>query len=289
MPTYTLDGVPLDHPAGCWTLKKGTRRRPLPGVRAVEVSVPGRAGELPVLGLDHATTTIPLVLGVTGRSPAGAHGGFEQLEANLEALAALLGVRHRLMTLTYTAGSITRAAEVTITAVSDPEVDVGAVRARLTAFARVPGVYWRDPAEATWAGSANASAQPVTTLAGSTAPITDALVRVTGPAVNPRITDVATGGAVTRPGGLLTGERLLLDCATMRAALVDTDTWDLAAGDDVTGQIDATGPGSAFRWIHFTPAVALADPHSRAVLVTSSATSTTADSRLEIRARRAYL
>ncbi|WP_336214376.1 hypothetical protein [Nonomuraea sp. LPB2021202275-12-8] len=292
MPTYNLDGIPLDHPARCWHLTPDTRRRPLPGVRAVEVTVPGRAGELPIVGLDHETTTVPLGLVVTGRTPAGEDGGYEQLEHNLEALAALLGVRHRLMTLRYEAGTIVREAQVTITAVSEPDVRIGAARARVTAVVRVPGVYWRDEITSTWTGSANTASQPVTTLAGSTGPITDALIRITGPAVNPTVVDVATGGTVMRPSGLLAGERLLIDCAAMRASKATIDTWDLTPGPDVTdvtGTIQATGPGSAFRWLHLVPAVGVLDPFSRVVLVTTTATSTTVASKIEIRARRSYL
>jgi hypothetical protein len=289
MPTYLIDGVALDHPAGCWKLKKGTKRRPLPGLRQVQVKVPGRAGELPIVGLDHETTTMPLVLTVYGRTPAGAPGGYEQMEHNLEALTALVGVKHRLMKLTYIAGTVVRQADVILDGISEPEINTDAAMARLTAVMRIPGVYWRDEFDATWTGLANAAAQPVTTLAGATGPINDAVVRFTGPAVNPAITDVATGGTLSRPSGLLAGERLLLDCGQMRARLVTTDTWDLGAGTDVTGQISATGPGSAFRWLHLTPAVAVGDPHSRTVLVTTTATSTTAASAVEIRARRSYL
>ncbi|MEV3981776.1 hypothetical protein [Nonomuraea sp. NPDC049758] len=247
------------------------------------------AGELPVYGLDLETTTLPLVLGVTGRTPAGADGGFEQLEHNLEAVSAMLGVRHRLMQLTYTAGSIVRVAGITVEAVSEPEINTSAARARLTAVCKIPGVYWRDPAEVTWAGAANAASQLVTPLAGSTGPIVDAVLRVTGPAVNPSMTDVASGGSVGRSSGLLAGQRLLIDCGQMRARLVTSDTWDFTSGTDVTGSIIATGPGSAFRWLHLTPAIAVGDPHSRAVLVTATATSTTSASGLEIRARRSFL
>jgi hypothetical protein len=107
--------------------------------------------------------------------------------------------------------------------------------------------------------------------------------------VQPSIGDVATGGWVLRPGGLLAGERLLIDCGRMQAAVVTSDTWNLADGDDVTGEIDAIGPGSQYRWLHLTPSVAVADPFSRAVLVSASATSTDALSKVEVRAKRAYL
>ncbi|WP_336205234.1 hypothetical protein [Nonomuraea sp. LPB2021202275-12-8] len=75
----------------------------------------------------------------------------------------------------------------------------------------------------------------------------------------------------------------------MQAAVVTDDTWELAAGGDVTGEIDAIRPGSQFRWLHLTPSVAVADPFSRAVLVSMSATGTDTSSKVEIRAKRAYL
>ncbi|MGR6915430.1 hypothetical protein ACU635_14390 [[Actinomadura] parvosata] len=257
------------------------------------MTVPGRAGELPITNLDHEATSFALVFTVTGATPAGTDGGFSQMEANLEALGALLGVRHRLMSLRYEAGSIVRVADVTVTAASEPEVNTGAARAKFTAIVEVPGVYWRDETITTWQGSANAANQAVTTLAGSTAPITDSLLRVTGPATNITLRDVATQGAI----GLLTSgsnsitasERLLIDAAAMRAAVVTTDTWDLATGTDKTGVISVFGPGSASRWIHLTPAMAVGDPFSRAVLISCTATGTIAASKLEIRTRRSYL
>lgn len=185
----------------------------------------GRAGELPIIGLDHETTTMPLVLTVYGRTPSGAAGGYEQMEHNLEALTALLGVKHRLMTLTFIAGTVVRQADVILDGISEPEIN----------------------------------------------------------------TDAATGGTVSRSSGLLAGERLLIDRGTMRSAKLNTDSWDLAAGTNVTGQVAATGPGSAFRWLHLTPSIGDGDPFSRVVLVTSTATSTTAASKLEIRARRSHL
>ncbi|WP_433355641.1 hypothetical protein ACQP25_17290 [Microtetraspora malaysiensis] len=289
MPSYSLDGVPLDHPAGCWRLKKGTERRPLPGARAVKVSVSGRHGDIPVVGLDLEATTFGLAFKVTGATPSGVDGGYEQMERNLEALSALLGVRHRLMTLRYQAGTIVRVTDVTITSTTKPEVNTGAATARITAIVEVPGVLWRDEAESIWSGAPNQLAQVVTTLAGSTGPIVDAVLRFTGPAVQPSIGDVATGGWVLRAGGLLSGQRLLIDCGRMQAAIVTSDTWDMSAGSDVTGEIDAIGPGSQYRWLHLTPDVAVGDPFSRAVLVSTAASGTNASSKVELRATRAYL
>ncbi|WP_433259446.1 hypothetical protein ACQPYK_50280 (plasmid) [Streptosporangium sp. CA-135522] len=87
---------------------------------------------------------------------------------------------------------------------------------------KIPGVYWRDQVTTIWSGSANAASQSVTTLAGSTEPIIEALIRITGPAVNPAITDLASGDTVTRQSGLIAGQQLLLGCGQMKARLVTT-------------------------------------------------------------------
>ncbi|MFF0770984.1 hypothetical protein ACFYUK_19015 [Nonomuraea wenchangensis] len=287
--TYFLDGVPLDHPAGCWRLKKGTKRRPLPGVRSVALSVPGRAGDLPVPGLDHEATTLALAFTVYSYTPSGADGGAQQMEHNLEALGALLGTRHRLMTLKWVTGTIVRVAGAVVEATSEPEYFPGAAMARLTAVVKIPEVYWRDEADATWAGTLPGAGQIVTPLAGSTGPIVDAMLRITGPAVQPSVRDVATSGTVAYTGTVQAGEHLLIGCRNLTAAVVTTNTWDLTGGTDVTGDINATGPSSAFRWLHLTPAMTVGDPHSRVVLVDATAFGTSGESALKIRARRSYL
>ncbi|SDI50655.1 hypothetical protein SAMN05421505_16114 [Sinosporangium album] len=287
-PTYTVDGIGMDGPG--WYLAPETRRRPMPAARAVSVKVPGRSGDLPIVGLDLEPTAFALDLHVLPVRPDGAEGGFEALEHNLEALAAAFGVRHRLLDVRYHAApGIVRRAEATALAASEPMVDVGNAVARLQVLLTVPGAIWRDVATATWTGALPSAAQAVTPLAGSTAPVTDAVLRITGPAVNPQVGDVVSGGTLAWDGVLAAGERLLLDCAALHAAKVAGDTWDLAAGTDVTGGVSSAGPGSASRWLHLTPAISGGDPHSRSVTVTSSATGTTGASGLQIRARRAYL
>lgn len=287
-PTYTVDGVPLD--ATGWYLTRETRRRALPGVRAVSVKVPGRAGELPITGLDVDTTTLTLGLWVTCRRPDGSEGDLPDLEANLEALYGLFGVRHRMLDVRHLpAPGVERQADATVLAAADPQVNVALRHATLQVVLTIPGVFWRDVTAFTWVGALPGQRQVVTHLAGSTAPITDAVIRITGPATNPRVTDEATGGTVRFTGAVAAGRRLLIDCGRLRASLVDEDTWDLDAGSDVTGQVDSTGPGSAHRWLHLTPTMSGGDPYSRTVTVTTAATATTSASGVEIRARRAYL
>ncbi|MFI7630278.1 hypothetical protein [Microbispora rosea] len=287
-PTYTVDGVPMDSTG--WYLTPATRRRPLPAVKAVSVEVPGRAGQLPVLGLDVEATTVPLGLFVTCNRPDGTEGDLEALEHNLAALYSVFGVRHRLLDVRHMpAPGIELQASATVLAAVDPDVDIANRFARMQVVLTVPGTYWRDVSAVTWSGKLPGAGQVVTPLAGSTAPIADALVRFTGPATNPKITDAASGVTVAYTGALTGGQRLLVDCENLRAARVSTDTWDLAGGTDVTGSMDSSGPGSANRWLHLTPAMAGHDPYSRSITVTTTASGTSGASAVEIRARRAHL
>ncbi|PZG20595.1 hypothetical protein [Nonomuraea aridisoli] len=287
-PTYEVDGIGMDGPG--WYLAPETRRRPMPAARAISVKVAGRSGELPIVGLDLEPTSFALDLHVLPVWPDDTEGGYEAMERNLEALAGVFGVRHRLLDVRYYAApGIVRQADATVLSASEPAVDVGNAVARLQVLLQVPAGVWRDEVAVTWDGLMPGAAQPVTPLAGSTAAIVDALVRVTGPANDPSVADVVTGAAITWDGALAAGERLLVDCGAQAAAVVTGDTWDLADGDDVTGQLEATGPGSASRWLPLTPAIADGDPYSRAVTVAAAAGGTTAASSLQIRARRAHL
>ncbi|GAA0403129.1 hypothetical protein GCM10009530_63900 [Microbispora corallina] len=287
-PTYTVDGVALDAPG--WYLAKETRRRPLPGVRGVSVEVPGRAGQLPIVGLDADTTTLALTLWVTAVRPDGTEGDLADLEANLDALFAVFGVRHRLLDVRHLpAPGIERQADATVLGAADPDMDVPNRMAKLPVLLTIPGVYWRDVTASTWSSALPGAARGVSPLAGSTAPITDALLRFKGPATDPTMTDNVTGVTVAYTGTLTGSQRLLIDCGRFRAARVTTDTWDLSAGADVTGGIYSTGPGSSSRWLHLTPGISGSDPFSRAITVTTTALGTDGTSRAEIRARRSHL
>ena len=285
-PTYTVDGVPMDRAE--WYLTPATRQRALPAKRGVSVEVPGRSGQLPVTGLDEDASTVTLGLFVTAARPDGTEGDLPEMNANLDALLGMFGTEHRLLDVRYFPGpGVERQADAMVLAGSEPDIDVPIRRARVQLVLTLPGVYWRDPITRTWSAPLTGT-RGVTTLAGSTAPITDAVVRVKGPATSPSVTDVATGLTVAYTGTLTGSQWLLIDCGSMRAARVTSDTWDLAAGTDVTGSVDSTGPRSSSSWLRLTSAMAAADPFSRTVMVTGAGSGTDGTTRLEIRARRAY-
>ncbi|WP_424183858.1 hypothetical protein ACOBQX_18025 [Actinokineospora sp. G85] len=289
MATYAVDGVPLDHPAGCWKLLAATQVRPLPGARAASVAVPGRPGELPLVGADVEATTVGLTLGITGVSPDGVNQGAAGLDANLAALYGVFGVRHRLLDVRFTPapGVAEVAAEATVTAASEPQVWIGAARARLAVVLRIPGAYWRDVAPSTWSTTTLGVPVRVSTLDGSSAPVLDAVLRITGPVTGLRITDTATGGWVSYPLTLAAGRALRVHCGRMDAHEGASIAWD-GTSANATGRITTGGPGSGFRFLALTPQ-AVTSAHDRGVQVLVEGTATTDATLVELRARRAYL
>lgn len=289
MPTYAVDGVPLDHPAGCWRLLAATQVRPLPGARTASVAVPGRPGELPTVGEDVETTTVGLTLGVSGVGPDGSDQGAAGLEHNLRALYALFGVRHRLLDVRYApaVGVPELAADGKVVSASEPTVWTGAARARLAVVLRVPGVFWRDPTPADWSTSALGVPVRVSTLDGATAPVLDAILRITGPVTGLRITDAVTGGWLSYLDTLAAGRQLRVHCGRMDAHEAPGVTWD-GTEANATGRILTGGPGSGFRFLALTPAP-IGSVHDRGVRLLVEGTATTAATLVELRARRAFL
>jgi hypothetical protein len=284
-----VDGVRLDHPYQCWKLLRATQVRPLPGVRAASVSVPGRPGVLPMVGEDVEATTIGLTLGVLGIGPDGVDRGAAGLDENLRALYALFGVRHRLLDVRYIAapGVAEVSAEATVTTASEPEVWIGAARVRLAVVLRVPGAFWRDAAPSAWSTRTLGVPQRVSILDGASAPVVDAVLRITGPITDLRITDTATGGWVGYPGTLLAGRALRVHCGRMDAHEAPSVSWD-GAEAGATGRVVTGGPGSGSRFLALTP-VPVTSAHDRGVQVLVEGTSTSAATLVELRARRAYL
>ncbi|GAB3459244.1 hypothetical protein [Actinophytocola sediminis] len=289
MPTYRVDGVPLDHPAGCWRLLAATQVRPLPGARTASVSVPGRPGELPTVGEDVASTTVGLTLGVRGVDPDGTDQGAAGLELNLRSLYGLFGTRHRLLDVRYSpaVGVPELAADAKVVTASEPTVWTGAAHARLAVVLRIPGVFWRDPVPADWSTTTLAAPARVSMLDGATAPVLDAILRVTGPVTGLRVTDVETGGRLSYPDTLAAGRQLRVHCGRMDAHEAPGVTWE-GTEANATGRIITGGPGSGFRFLALTPAP-ITSVHDRGVRILVAGSATTAATLVELRARRAFL
>jgi hypothetical protein len=242
-----------------------------------------------LVGADVEATTVGLTLGIYGVDPDGVDRGAAGLDANLAALYGVFGVRHRMLDVRYTpAPDVPEvAAEATVATASEPTVWTGAARARLAVVLRVPGAYWRDLAAADWATRTLGIPVRVSTLDGATAPVLDAVLRITGPITGLRVIDTATGGWLSYPGAITTGRQLRVHCGRMDAHEAPGVTWE-GTETNATGAITTGGPGSGFRLLALTPA-AVTSAHDRGVRVLVEGTATTDTTLVELRARRTYL
>ncbi|MFT4288178.1 hypothetical protein [Nocardioides sp.] len=243
MGTYTLDGVPLDDPAGRWMLSDSTLLGPLPAPSLSAVKIPGIHGTVPTppTTRDAGSHTVGLI--VTDNNEAGAAtGDHQQMRKNLSALYALATPVGRLPVLRYIPHlAVTpRDARVRLLAAIEPEM-ADPYTARITLPFDLPEVFWRESVEHTFASEAVAAweASP-DELNGSTGTIADPVFLCTGPMTSCVITDFATGKVLTWNGNVAAGQRLRLEPASMKAYRTVGEQW--TGGTDVSGGL-STGPG----------------------------------------------
>lgn len=269
---YEIDGVPLSDPRGGWRLHRETQRRTPVTLRAVDASIPGVDGSLPIYGEDLEPTALGLEVNVYG-SPA-------RVEERCNFLRGLLGKTHGPLLVSRRDG---RTAEAKPAAISDPVMSPG--YARISATLTIPSGVWRGPVIG-WEADTLVGEHNVSSLEGGTRPVTDPLLLVTGPAQNLALTDVASGAELRYTGTIPAGQKLLVDVAAWRATLGEAVDWD-SSGSDATNSIDGTGPRSSVHLWSLTPQATPAGTTWTRVSV--SATGTTNASGLQLRARTSHL
>lgn len=269
---YEIDGVPLSDRRGRWRLHRETQRRAPVTMRAVDVTVPGVDGSLPIYGEAVEAAVLGLELNVYG-TPA-------EVEARCAFLRGLLGKTHAPLLVRRRDGAVAEAKPATI---SDPVM--AAHYARISATLTIPAGVWRGPVTG-WEADALVGTHNIASLEGGSRPVTDALVLITGPARNLTLTDDATGAVLRFTGDVPAGEQLLVDVGAWRATLGADVTWD-SPGHDATALVDGTGPRSSTHLWTLTPCATPAGTTWTSVTV--SATNTTAASGLRLRTRTAHL
>lgn len=208
--TFTVDGVPLDDPAGRWALSARSRRRSLPAVRATRVSTPGRSGSFFTPNDTFEDSQFGLVLKVTDRDAQGVRGGAVQAEKNVELLTGLLTGTGRLMRVEHRIGpNDVRVAMCRVAAGSEPEPLDPLLETYLLRFVvEVPGVFWSDGRGAQLVEGAAPTASgtlALPVLEGGSAPVTDAMVRFAGPFNGKVSVSDVGGGAAYRWTGTPNG------------------------------------------------------------------------------------
>jgi len=260
-----------------WRVQGGSLWRPPVTVRRDTLTIPGRHGVV-VTGrppvFEEPTVTLELLC-------EGAQDDLEALANELVGILAMPG-----LTLGRYSGGLVTSAAAQLVSINPGEFvpDVGAF---FTVALAIPGVFLR---------AASADSAPVvvttgttvtlTTLAGSTAPIADAILRLRGPATAVQVVDVVTGTGLSWAGSALaSGDYLFLNAATLTARRsTDANAWT-AGGSDVTGELDYPGPDPLQAW----PRMEGANPADRRVKLTVTGTGFAGTTALAVRAQPAYL
>lgn len=267
---YSVNAVPLDNAAMGWKLRAPTKPLSELSRARMSVKVPGNDG---------------VVKGLPGSlQPATLRFVVETPRAGLEALLAVFYAEGSKLTRT---GDATREADMeTLThdytgfGNADALIDV--------AFTvRLPAAVWRGTSEVTSGNTAITTAtQDVTGyLAGTSAPIQDAIVRLRGGLGNLIVQDrVSTAWFLLTGANLATGEWLRFESATGRAFITTSDVW--IGGTEVASRIESGGPRGRFE---LTPWVDPTNPANRDVRLRIFSTSRSGTPSVAVRGRTAHL
>lgn len=285
-----VDGVRLDTLA--WNITKINRA--MAARRSADQEVPGRDGLIPSLNDTLEAPTFGLEMFVMGTDADGAvpaQGKADTFRDNLDELVHLFGKRHALLEIQETVkAGVTRRAWAKVTDSIQPDLNTPGSSGMFTVGFTLPYAMWEDVAAQDWngtLGAATGTVQEVTTLQDATERITDAILLVTGPITNPRITDQATGAYVELQAALAAGQFWR----------VNVGTWATRYGAGLgLGSADTTGTdgvaltrfGGTPNQAHFLPLTPVRDTGERRVKVALSGTGITAATRLSVRARRKY-
>lgn len=270
---WTLNGID----AYRWRVQSGSIWR-LPVARRRDVTtVPNRHGS-------QTTGKPPVYEEASASLELLCKGPMVDLESAANELTGLL-TAPGLILGRYSGGLVTSAAAEFVT--MSPGQFVPDVGAFFTALLAVPGVFMRRPIADTAPATIVTGGTIVTlaTLAGSTGPITDAVLRFTGPATSVKAVDDGYGTGLSWTGVLPAGQYLFLDARTLTARISALATDWAAGGTNVTSGLDYPPPGV----LQIQPRIEGTDPADRRCKLAITGTGFTAATALAVRAAPSYL
>lgn len=222
-----VEGISFDGSDKRFTVTTRTGWDLAPGLTGSNIFIPGRDGEVwrskkyapgrMVLDIfiSNVNASGTLASGVTAEA---------QYRANLDTLMALFTRRSSLLTVnkidSYTGGvQRTNYAEVATVLTPDFRGATGDPVAQMTVELVFPNPIWENivAVENVFNNVANAGQYTLGAMSYITAPITDAVLLLIGPANNPRIADGASDAFVQYNGTLTAGQRWRVNCQTFQS------------------------------------------------------------------------
>ena len=273
--TWKLNGIDLDTALGDGFISDVSIWRPGASTRRPVVTLNGVHGSispgLPVF--EEAKVNIALRF---------VEAGQVDLEERVNHVRALFG--QPSLTLGRVSGGIETSAAAKLEAISDDDYVVGLTNRTVIQLA-LPGVFLRETVatSADLAFNADLLNAEVASLSGSTAPIPDAVVRVTGPATTVSVTDPSSGTGIYWAGTLAAGQYLFLTGRPLDARISANATGWISGGTSQLANVSFPAAGRLQLW----PVVQ--SPTARKVQISATGTGRSAATKLAVRAGRSFL
>ncbi|HML52387.1 MAG TPA: hypothetical protein PKD84_13405 [Propionicimonas sp.] len=261
--------------------------RPSVSTRRSPIDIPGRHGVVDQGLPQFAETLITLTIEATAGSQAAVEAAIAKLHALLSGPSIVI---------TRVAGDFSASGPARLVSIS-PGRHTPSVWQEMTAVLAIPaGMLSGPPSAGTpLAFSANLTGALLPHLQGSSAPITDAIVRLKGPHAGLfTITDAATGTGLSQSTASLTGSQYLyMDAGGFRSWISASDSAWTGVGTDVSANLDYPAAGILQLWPVVEPAVgdssfaAASTPTVR--ISATGGTGRTGDTTLAVYAGRSFL
>ena len=181
-------------------------------------------------------------------------------------------------------GGLETSAKANLVSISEADFLVGQTASCVILLA-IPGVFFRSTLTTgdDLDFSTDLASVEIGGLSGSTGPVPDATIRITGPCTNPYVTDPLSGTGISWAGTLTAGQYLFLRARPLTGRVsTDPDSW-VAGGTDVSAQVSFPAAGRLQLW----PVVQTAT--SRKVLLSATGTGKTAATKLAVSGQGSYL
>lgn len=218
--TYDFEIDGMDMRTEAWNVSTLTGRYGMPMTRGDDLVLPGRSGYIFTPNKPLEAGFGSLAVWMTGANPDGTVPATQTLRnakfrENMNLLQRVFTRRHRLSIIRAGQPDGTfRVAHAQWTGWSDPTVVAGGTRAEWNIDFTIPSVFWSDEdttSQSTSASSVLPKTMDLSLFADMTGFIEDGVYNVTGPIINPRITDAETGQYVELAGTVATGETWKVD------------------------------------------------------------------------------
>lgn len=279
--TLSANGVVLNTLAR--NIESITGRLNVPSLRTDNVMVPGRHGRLRVSAKFYDESNIVLPMWVrgcddNGNVPASTR---KQFYANIDTLTNIFQPGDGMIDLRHTLpdGSVRRVLAECTDVINFSVMGGNNPLGKFSVSLRVPSAFWEDvePLQATISLPITGF---LTFLNGLTAPVTDSVITIVGPAINTTIESESSGAVLENrswfnySGNIGAGQSLIVDCGK----------WTLTGTGGYVPNYGQFTHSSSTSWLTLVPGVNGAPPW-----IAFSASNTTAATKLIVQARRKYL